>query len=85
MRPTIVISTVAASLRVSAYRERATRSRRSCWRYALGQTFTKGPDTSHIVHKACGGSVALGFHCTKCDRGIERTEIAPARLYEDRV
>jgi len=51
----------------------------------LGQTFTKGPDTSHIVHKACGGSVALGFHCTKCDLGIERTEIAPARLYEGRV
>jgi DNA-binding HxlR family transcriptional regulator len=48
-----------------------------------GKRFTKGPDTSHIVHKACGGSLELGFHCTKCDRGIERTEIAPARQYED--
>jgi DNA-binding HxlR family transcriptional regulator len=40
-----------------------------------GKRFTKGADTSHIVHKACGGSVDVGFHCTKCDRGIESTEI----------
>jgi DNA-binding HxlR family transcriptional regulator len=46
-----------------------------------GKHFTKGPDKSHIVHHACGGSVELGFHCTKCDRGIEGTEISPARLY----
>jgi len=47
-----------------------------------GKHFTKGPDTTHIVHNACGGSVELRFHCTKCDRGIERTDVAPARLYQ---
>ena len=47
-----------------------------------GKRFTKGPDTSHIVHKDCGGGLELSFHCTKCDQGIERTEIAPARLHE---
>jgi DNA-binding HxlR family transcriptional regulator len=40
-----------------------------------GKRFTKGPDTSHIVHKVCGGSVELRFHCTKCDREIEKAEI----------
>ena len=47
-----------------------------------GKRFTKGPDTSQIVHKACGGSIEPGFHCTKCLRRIEKTEISPARLYE---
>jgi DNA-binding HxlR family transcriptional regulator len=47
-----------------------------------GKRFTKGPDTSHIVHEACGGNIELGFHCTKCDREIEKAEISPARLYE---
>ncbi len=46
-----------------------------------GKRFTKGRDTSHVVHKACGGSVELGFHCPKCDRGIEGTEIIPGRAY----
>jgi DNA-binding HxlR family transcriptional regulator len=46
-----------------------------------GKRFTKGPDRSQIVHKACGGSVDLGFHCTQCDREIEKTEITPARQY----
>lgn len=44
-----------------------------------GKRFTKGPDTSRIVHKACGRSVELSFHCAKCARVIERTEIAPGR------
>ena len=47
-----------------------------------GKRFTKGSDTSHIVHKACGGSVDLGLHCTQCDQEIERTEITAARQYE---
>jgi DNA-binding HxlR family transcriptional regulator len=47
-----------------------------------GKRFTKGPDTSRIVHTTCGGSIELDFHCTKCDREIARTEIAPASLYE---
>jgi DNA-binding HxlR family transcriptional regulator len=47
-----------------------------------GKRFTKGPDASQIVHKSCGGNVELGFLCPKCDRGIERTEIVPARRYE---
>lgn len=46
-----------------------------------GKRFTKGRDTSSIVHKACGGSVELGVRCTKCDRGVERTEITAERLY----
>ncbi|HKU66407.1 MAG TPA: helix-turn-helix domain-containing protein [Candidatus Baltobacteraceae bacterium] len=41
-----------------------------------GKRFTKGADTSHIVHKACGGNVELGFHCARCDREIDKTEIA---------
>lgn len=48
---------------------------------AWGKRFTKGADSSHIVHTTCGGNVELGFVCTHCDRGIEKTEIAPARLY----
>jgi len=47
-----------------------------------GKRFTKGSDTSHIIHKDCGGSIELDFHCTKCDRRIEKTEIGPARLPE---
>ncbi len=47
-----------------------------------GKRFTKGADTSHVVHKGCGGSVELGFHCTHCDREIERTDIVPARIQE---
>jgi DNA-binding HxlR family transcriptional regulator len=47
---------------------------------AWGKRFTKGPDTSRIVHKDCGGSVELGFHCAHCDRELERTEIAAARV-----
>jgi DNA-binding HxlR family transcriptional regulator len=46
---------------------------------AWGKRFTKGADSSHIVHKSCGGTIELGFHCTQCDREIERTEIAPVR------
>jgi DNA-binding HxlR family transcriptional regulator len=45
-----------------------------------GKRFTKGPDTSQIVHKNCGGSVELGFHCAHCDRKLERTEITAARV-----
>jgi DNA-binding HxlR family transcriptional regulator len=41
-----------------------------------GKRFTKGPDSSHIVHAACGGGVDLGFHCTTCDRAIDGSEIA---------
>jgi DNA-binding HxlR family transcriptional regulator len=40
-----------------------------------GKRFTKGRDASHIVHKACGGDVELDFHCPKCNRAIEGTEI----------
>jgi DNA-binding HxlR family transcriptional regulator len=47
-----------------------------------GKRFTEGPDSSHIVHKACGANVELSFHCTQCEREIEGTEIATARLYE---
>jgi DNA-binding HxlR family transcriptional regulator len=42
-----------------------------------GKRFTKGADTSHIVHKDCGGPIDIGFHCTQCDREIERNEIVP--------
>ncbi len=45
---------------------------------AWGKRFTKGPDTSHIFHKDCGGSVELGVHCARCDREIEKTEISAA-------
>ncbi|MGH7727652.1 MAG: winged helix-turn-helix transcriptional regulator [Vulcanimicrobiaceae bacterium] len=48
-----------------------------------GKRFTKGRDASHIIHKACGGSIELGFRCTQCDREIAKTEISPARLYEN--
>ena len=47
-----------------------------------GKRFTKGPDLSHIVHEGCGGDVELGFHCKRCDREIERMEIATARKSE---
>jgi DNA-binding HxlR family transcriptional regulator len=47
-----------------------------------GKRFTKGPDTSSIVHKVCGGSVEPSFQCAKCERVIDGTEITPARLYE---
>jgi len=47
-----------------------------------GKRFTKGPDTSQIVHKACGGGIELGYHCPKCDRAIDGVEIVPARLHE---
>jgi DNA-binding HxlR family transcriptional regulator len=40
-----------------------------------GKRFTKGDDTSQIIHEGCGGNVDLGFHCTQCDREIEKTEI----------
>lgn len=43
-----------------------------------GKRFTKGLDTSQITHNGCGGSIELGFRCTKCDQAIEGTEIAPA-------
>jgi DNA-binding HxlR family transcriptional regulator len=43
-----------------------------------GKRFTKGGDTSRIVHKDCGGSIELGFHCAQCDREVPRTEIAAA-------
>lgn len=46
-----------------------------------GKRFTKGPDASSIVHKDCGGAIEVGFHCSSCEREIERTEIAPGRLY----
>lgn len=45
-----------------------------------GRRFTKGADTSRIVHKACGGGIELGFHCPTCAREIGKTEIAPARV-----
>jgi len=45
-----------------------------------GKRFTKGPDSSHIVHKACGGDVDLGFHCTTCERGIDGAEITRGRV-----
>lgn len=47
-----------------------------------GKRFTKGPDKSRIVHTTCGGNVEVGFHCATCDKEIEGTEIAPARLRE---
>jgi DNA-binding HxlR family transcriptional regulator len=46
-----------------------------------GKRFTKGPDASNIVHKECGGTIEIGFHCSKCKLEIERTEIAPAQVY----
>ncbi len=49
---------------------------------AWGKRFTKGPDTSEIVHTACGSGVEIGFRCPTCDREIARTEIAPARMPE---
>jgi DNA-binding HxlR family transcriptional regulator len=42
---------------------------------AWGKRFTKGRDTSDIVHKGCGGDVELGFACAQCGRPIERTEV----------
>ena len=44
-----------------------------------GKRFTKGPDTSRIVHKGCGGGIEPSFRCTTCDREIEGAEIIPAR------
>lgn len=46
-----------------------------------GKRFTKGADESSVVHGECGGAIDIGFHCSKCHREIERTEIAPAQLY----
>lgn len=48
-----------------------------------GKRFTKGADTSHIIHKTCGGNVELGFHCSECGRELERSEIEAAHPYED--
>ena len=45
---------------------------------AWGKRYTKGPDTSRIVHSACGKGVELGFHCPGCAREIDGTEIIPA-------
>lgn len=45
-----------------------------------GKRFTKGSDTSRIVHEECGGAVELGFHCTHCDRELQKTEIVAARV-----
>jgi len=50
-----------------------------------GKRFTNGPDRSHIVHKACGGNVEIGFHCAKCDQEIGRSEIVPGRLHENAI
>jgi DNA-binding HxlR family transcriptional regulator len=47
---------------------------------AWGKRFTKGADTSQIIHKGCGGAVEVGFRCGQCDREIPKTEIRPARL-----
>jgi DNA-binding HxlR family transcriptional regulator len=49
---------------------------------AWGKRFTKGADTSHIVHNHCGGDVELGFRCTQCDREIERTEVTAAPAHK---
>jgi DNA-binding HxlR family transcriptional regulator len=43
---------------------------------AWGKRFTKGADTSRILHDACGGDIELGFRCTHCDREIAKTEIS---------
>ena len=45
-----------------------------------GKRFTKGPDTSHIVHTTCGESIDVGYHCAKCAREVDGTEVAPARV-----
>ncbi|HLI96615.1 MAG TPA: helix-turn-helix domain-containing protein [Candidatus Baltobacteraceae bacterium] len=45
-----------------------------------GKRFTKGPDTSRIIHQTCGGSIEPSFHCTKCDREIDGAEVTAARL-----
>lgn len=47
-----------------------------------GKRFTQGPDSSQIIHKDCGGGLELAFHCTKCDRPVKKTEIAPGRVRE---
>jgi DNA-binding HxlR family transcriptional regulator len=47
-----------------------------------GKRFTKGPDMSQIVHKACGGGIELGYRCPRCDREIDGAEIVPARLHK---
>lgn len=44
-----------------------------------GKRFTKGPDTSQIVHETCGTGVEIGFHCPKCDREIGGDEITAVR------
>jgi DNA-binding HxlR family transcriptional regulator len=48
-----------------------------------GKRFTKGRDTSKIVHKGCGASVEIGYHCTECDSEIDGTEISAAHEYVD--
>ncbi|HLY03242.1 MAG TPA: helix-turn-helix domain-containing protein [Candidatus Cybelea sp.] len=45
---------------------------------AWGRRWTEGADQSEIRHADCGGDVVLGFHCTKCDRQLRKTEIAIA-------
>jgi DNA-binding HxlR family transcriptional regulator len=44
-----------------------------------GKRFTKGEDTSQIVHTECGTNVELGFRCPTCDRGITGPEMARGR------
>lgn len=41
-----------------------------------GKRYTKGPDLSHIVHTACGGSVEPSFHCTQCACEIDGDEVS---------
>ncbi len=45
---------------------------------AWGKRFTKGADASHVVHRDCGGEVAVELHCEKCRCKLGRAEIAPA-------
>jgi DNA-binding HxlR family transcriptional regulator len=50
---------------------------------AWGKRFTKGADSSRIVHQDCGGAVELGFHCAQCDRELARDEITAGRREGD--
>ncbi|HET7813962.1 MAG TPA: helix-turn-helix domain-containing protein [Candidatus Baltobacteraceae bacterium] len=43
-----------------------------------GKRFTKGADTSRIIHKGCGGNIDVGFHCTECDRSIDGEDVTAA-------
>jgi DNA-binding HxlR family transcriptional regulator len=43
---------------------------------AWGRHWTRGLDLSDIRHANCGGEIALGFACTKCDAPVPAADVS---------